>query len=80
VTDRAAELRELAHELRVQARGDAGRPLRAAANELDAIARAIDAGGAVCGGYVVVPLDATELEGAPIPPPECDAALEEAGS
>lgn len=74
MSDRIAELRQLADDLRKMLAHTTNAPvLRHAANELAAIAGALDAGGAVVDGYVVVPLG-DDVAGVPIPPPP---ALEE---
>lgn len=71
----AERLRELALELRLVAASRLGetdaRNVRSAADELAAIAAAIEVGGKVLDGYVVCPLaDAGgEVRGAPIAPP-----------
>lgn len=67
------ELRALALDLREHALGAvSGRAMRSAANELVAIADALDAGGAVVGTYAVVPIAESgdfQVRGVPIPPP-----------
>lgn len=71
----AAKLSELALELRLVAaeniNGIDARRVRAAADELAAIAVALAKGGAVVGSYAVVPVvgDDDTVRGVPIPPP-----------
>jgi hypothetical protein len=69
VNARAAELHDLAHALRTHAAGEPGRVMRRAANELEAVARALDAGGACAEGFAVVPLLDADPQPAPFPPP-----------